>query len=70
MGMAFLIGCIVGILLNVLIFFVVSTGVLRVDHSDPDGPFLFLELKKDVNYVASKKYIVLKVKSENFISHK
>lgn len=45
-------------------------GTLRIDTSDPDGPFMFLELSKDVNAVASKKYVVLKVNLKNYISQK
>ena len=45
-------------------------GTLRIDTSDPDGPFMFLELSKDVDTVASKKYVILKVNLENYISQK
>lgn len=42
-------------------------GTLRVDRSDPDGPFIFLELKNPVGHVTSKKYVVLKVEDKDFI---
>ena len=45
-------------------------GTLRIDTSDPDGPFMFLELSKDVDVVASKKYIILKVNLKSYISQK
>ena len=46
-------------------------GTLRVDTSDPaDGPYLFLELSKNVDAVMSKKRVVLDVSIENFISQK
>lgn len=45
-------------------------GTLRIATSDPDGPFMFLELSKDVDTVASEKYVVLKVNLENYISQK
>lgn len=45
-------------------------GTLRIDTSDPDGPFMFLELSKDVDAVASKKYIILKVNLKSYISQK
>ena len=45
-------------------------GTLRIDTSDPDGPFMFLELSKDVDTVASKKYVILKVNLKNYISQK
>lgn len=48
-----------------------TDGFLIVDRSDPDdGPYLFLELSKQVEAVVSKKYVVLRVKAKDFIPHK
>lgn len=49
-----------------------SIGDLRVDHSDPDGAYLFLELNKDQNIhtIERQNYVMLKVKVENYISQK
>ena len=44
-------------------------GFLRIDRSDPDGPYLFLELKKSVNEIMTQKTVLLEVKRENFIPH-
>lgn len=43
-------------------------GTLRVDRSDPDGPYLFLELSEDIYKVIHKKYITLKVDTKSYIS--
>ena len=65
------IGCLIGYIATALIFRAFKVGTLRVDTSDPDdGPYMFLELSKDVRTVMSKKYIVLKVNTKNFISQK
>lgn len=46
-------------------------GTLRIDTSDPDdGPYLFLELSKNPNLIRSKKYVTLKVNSNDYISRK
>lgn len=45
-------------------------GFLRIDKSDPDGPYLFLELKKSVNEIIAQRTILLEVKREDFIPHK
>jgi len=46
-------------------------GTLRVDTSDPDDhPYMFLELSTNVDAVTSKKCVVLKVSTENYISQK
>ena len=45
-------------------------GTLRVDSSDPDGPYLFLELETDPNVIKKEKYILLKVDTKSYISQK
>lgn len=49
-----------------------AIGDLRVDHSDPDGAYLFLELNKDQNIrmIEQQNYVMLKVKVEDIISQK
>ena len=47
-------------------------GTLRVDSSDPDGPYLFLEMDSSnggVGWISKQKYIVLKVLVKDYISH-
>lgn len=65
----FIIGVIVGGVVTAIIFLKVSVGWLRIDRSDPnDNPYLFLELSKNVDDVGKKKYVMLGVKNENFLS--
>ena len=64
------IGIVVGSIITRIIIRPLDIGTLRIDTSDPDGPFMFLELSKDVDTVASKKYVILKVNLENYISQK
>ena len=44
-----------------------SLGNLRIDTSDDDGPYLFLELEKSVMDVCNSKYVVFKVRNENYL---
>ncbi len=68
---AVIVGAIVGVLITLSIFSTVSAGNLRVDRSIPeDDPYLFLELTKSVNVVLKRKFVVLKVRVEDFIPHK
>lgn len=64
----------IGVLIGFAVSFVVrrkhSVGFLRIDKSDPDGPYLFLELKKSVNEIVTQKTVLLEVKREDFIPHK
>ena len=43
-------------------------GTLRVDRSDPDGPYLFLELHRPFEDVARQEHVILDVKDEDYIS--
>lgn len=65
----FTLGIVVGAIFMGIVFRFFLVGTLRVDRSDPDGPFLFLELSKRVESVTSKKYVVMRVKSKDFIPH-
>ena len=66
----FAIGLIIGCLISAIIRRVKSVGALRIDTSDPDGPYMFLELDKGVDTISSKKYVLLRVKLRNYIPHK
>lgn len=65
-----LLGFIFGGVITRIIFGAFGIGVLRIDRSDPDGPYLFLELSKDMSYFSNKKYVVLRVNDKNYISQK
>lgn len=63
-------GMVVGSLSACIIFRLFVVGTLRVDRSDPDDvPYLFLELSKDARTASRKKYVIFKVRNENYISH-
>lgn len=47
-----------------------EVGSLRIDNSIPeDGPRLFLELTANLSEVYSKKYVILKVNTQSYLSH-
>ena len=68
---------VVYVVIGIMIGFAVSSiirrkhpvGFLRIDKSDPDGPYLFLELKKSVNEIIAQRTVLLEVKREDFIPH-
>lgn len=66
----FAIGVVVGCIISAVVRSVKSVGTLRLDTSDPDGPFMFLELSKGIPAIASKKYVLLKVNLKSYISRK
>ena len=64
-------GIIVGCLIAFISMRLRSIGCLRIDSSDPDdGPYLFLEATREVRDFRNKKFVVLDVRDENYISHK
>ena len=65
---------VIGVLIGFSVSYIICrkhpVGFLRIDKSDSDGPYLFLELKKSVDEVVAQKTILLEVKREDFIPHK
>lgn len=48
-----------------------SVGNLRIDRSEPDEPARpFLEIKNaTIESISQKKFVILKILNENYISH-
>lgn len=66
----FLLGILIGTIIYAIALKTAPIGTLRIDQSDPDdSPYLFLELEKGVDVISTKKYVTMKVKRENYISH-
>ena len=69
--LAFIAGIIIGLFVGYLKGKSDICGNLRIDRSQKDeSPYLFLELSKEVNDICGKKYVVFKVRNENFDTHK
>lgn len=70
--MYFLLGLAVGVLLSIIFakYFLKPKiiGTLRVDQSDPDGPYLFLELNASIEKIIHQKKVVMNVNVKNYIS--
>lgn len=65
-----IIGAVIGLAITVAGLFFCSIGALRIDRSDPtDKPYMFLEIKKGVGDISRRKFVVLRVKCEDFIPH-
>ena len=45
-------------------------GVLRIDTSDPDGPYMFLELSEDISTILNAEQVTFKVDTRSYISQK
>jgi hypothetical protein len=65
-----IIGIIIGLAISIAGFFFRSIGALRIDKSDPtDKPYMFLEIKRGIGDITRRKFVVLRVKREDFIPH-
>lgn len=65
-----LVGVLLGFIISGIAIFKASVGTLRIDQSDPeDGPYPFLEGTRPLHYIMSRKFVFLKVKVENYLSH-
>lgn len=64
-------GVIGGFILGILVHKIWSRwdtiGTLRVDHSDDDGPYLFLELDKPVDFLEQDQRVMFKVNIEDYL---
>ncbi len=68
---AFVAGILFGLIFMKRVLNKAKIGTLRVDTSDPeDRPYLFLELEKNVGYISSKSYVLLKVNTQSYLSRK
>lgn len=68
-AIVFAIGVIIGCVISNIIRRAKSVGKLRIDTSDPDGPFMFLELSKGVGDISARKQVLLQVDLNNYIPH-
>ena len=70
MGMiaALIFGGVFGFLICKLITSEDPVGTLQIETSDPDGPYLFLELSTDPRVIAKRKNVLLKVDMKSYIS--
>ena len=67
---AFFVGALVGCLLISVLLRPKVGGIINIDRSDPDGPYLFLELNESVSELSTKEYVKFTVKNKNYISSK
>lgn len=47
-----------------------TIGELRVDHSDKDGPFCFMEVYPDCGDFINRKAVMLLVRKQDFLPQK
>lgn len=68
MGLLLVIGIIIGNLATTFWFHRISKGTLRIDKTDPDGPYMFLEIDSNVREIEKDNFVYLRVSVRD--SHK
>lgn len=72
-GIACIVGFIVGVIITSIIFHRLVIGNFRIDNSDPsEQPYVFLEMSNKnggLQRVMNLKYVVMKVVVKDYISH-
>ena len=69
-AISLVVGLVIGFIASVIYHRKRVKGILRIDKSDPDGPYLFLELASDPAILEKQKYVTLEVNTKSYISHK
>lgn len=74
-SIAFILGIIIGMIAMRTLFMKRMLdkgymGNLRIDNSDGEGPYIFLELSKDVDELKKHKNVILSVIDKNYVSQK
>lgn len=68
--LALILGIVIGIVFTRIFLKPKVRGSVVIDRSDPDGPYLFLELTGSISKMSKEKYVNFKVKNQNYISPK
>ena len=66
----FIIGIVCGAFISRILSKNHSIGTLRIDNSDSDGPYLFLELSTNISSFSKKKQVTLNVLDESYLPQK
>lgn len=67
----FVCGLFIGCILTNIIRRIRAIGTLCVELTDPDGPYIFLELDKgDAYQLAKQKCVLMQVRLKGYIPHK
>lgn len=54
-----------GVFVGIIFTKIRSVGTLRMNTSDPDGPYLFLELHNGIDDIGRKKHVTFKVQIDS-----
>ena len=47
-----------------------SDGTLRIGSSGPDGPYMFLEVRRSIEDIRKKPFVILRVNLKSYLTRK
>lgn len=63
----YLVGAAMGVILGKILARPRTIGTIRIDRSDEDGPYMFLELDKPLHTFEHAQYVCVEIKNVNFL---
>lgn len=63
----YLVGVFMGYILAKVLTKPKLIGAIRIDRSDPEGPYLFLELDMPIHTFENKKHVCVEIKNVDFL---
>lgn len=63
----YLVGAFMGFILGKVLSRPKPVGTIRIDRSDEDGPYLFLELGQPIYTFENKKHVCVEIKNVDFL---
>ena len=65
----FILGMAVGVAAIYIWLTAKSDGTLRIDSSDPDGPYMFLEVRRSTEDIRKKPFVILRVNLKSYLKN-
>lgn len=66
----FILGMAVGVAAIYIWLTAKSDGTLQIDSSDPDGPYMFLEVGRSIEDIRKKPFVILRVNLKSYLTRK
>lgn len=67
MVVVYVVGAVMGYILAKGLSRPKTIGTIRIDRSDDDGPYMFLELDEPVSAFSNEKHVCVEIKNEDFL---
>lgn len=63
----YLVGTVIGFILGKILSRPKAIGTIRIDRSDDDGPYLFLELDQPIHTFENEKHVYVEINNADYL---